>query len=110
MKQYPIVDLTGNSILNQGPNPNDVYPRPIGWIERIAVHHEAQFRPHDYDSVARYESEANYQNNSSLQGSRGIQYHYHIDNQGTIFYMRPLDVMLWHCGNYDWNQRSMLIS
>jgi hypothetical protein len=42
-------------------------------------------RPHDYDSAARYRTEAaaHY-----LRLGPGLQYHYKIDNVGTIFQTR----------------------
>lgn len=111
MKDYigGIVDARSNSILNPGPNPGDTYPRAVGSINKLIVHHEAQERPHDYDSISRYESEAYYQNGVSIPGSRGIQYHYHIDNTGVIFWMRDHNTMLWNCGSYPANQTSIAI-
>lgn len=97
MKNYlaEMVDLTGNKYLNPDGyiwNDNEgSHWRSVSNITSISVHHDASHRPHDYDSVARYESEAelHYQ-----ELGFGLQYHYKIDNQGTIFAIRPLTTWL----------------
>lgn len=108
MKNY----LTGTDSLLDNPIINPSWPaneRPLSDIQYIIVHHEAQDRPHDYTNTPRYEAEATYQNNSSIPGSQGIQYHAHIDNQGTITFLRPLTTYLWHCGNLDVNKKSIAV-
>jgi len=91
-------------------NPNwSQQARPLQWIEKIVVHHEAQFRPSVYDNTPRYEAEAAYQNNTSIPGSLGLQYHAKIDNVGTITWTRPLTTILWHCGNLDVNNHSIAV-
>jgi hypothetical protein len=99
MKIYPIVDLTGDSYLN----PNQAYgdgsgthQRKVETIKSISIHHDASQRPHVYDSVARYRSEA------AAHYTRlgpGLQYHFKIDNQGTIFKIRPLTTWLYAVGS-----------
>lgn len=101
-----IVDLTSNPTINPAWPANN---RPVSWIEKIVVHHEAQFAPDVYENTPRYVTEAQYQNNTSIPGSVGIQYHFHIDNVGTISRLRPLSTFLWHCGDYAVNQRSVAI-
>lgn len=69
--------------------------RPYNAITKIAVHWDAQFRPHEYDSVARYISQANYHINT---GGDGLFYHFKIDNVGDIFQCRNIDEVLWNVG------------
>lgn len=95
MKTYPVVDLTGDKYLNpDGYVWNDgegSHERAVGQITSISVHHDAANRPHDYDSVGRYHAEAaeHYQ-----RLGNGLQYHAKIDNQGTIFLIRPFTTWL----------------
>lgn len=100
MKQYAQVDLRGDSYLNPvGQAYGDgsgTHQRNIGAIKSISVHHDASQRPHAYDSVQRYRSEA------AAHYTRlgpGLQYHYKIDNQGTIFKIRPLTTWLYVVGS-----------
>jgi N-acetyl-anhydromuramyl-L-alanine amidase AmpD len=98
MKNYlsEIIDLTGDSQLN--PTWTG-HTRKVNTITSISIHHDAQVRPHDYDSVARYREEARYQNSTSIPGSKGIMYHYKIDNVGQIFKLRPHETWLWTVGS-----------
>ena len=106
MKTYPVQDFTSNGIINPAWPEN---ARPVSWIEKIVVHHDAVMEGINYPDQARYEEEAQYQNGHSIPGSRGIQYTYHIDNIGTITLLRPHDIFLWHCGDYTVNQHSIAI-
>lgn len=97
MKSYitEMVDLTGDSYLNPAwPE----HQRPENWITSLAVHHDAQSRPHDYDSVARYKAEASlhYQ-----ELGPGLMYHYKIDNTGVIFKVRPHTLWLHAVGSQE---------
>ena len=83
--------------------------RDVGNITHIIVHHEAQEETAEYDDDSRYEAEAEYQNNTSIPGSRGLQYHFKIDNVGLINQVRPLDISTWHAGNLDINNHSVAI-
>lgn len=100
MKTYEVVDLTGDSYLNPvGAAYGDgsgTHQRGVGAITSISIHHDAVDRPHDYDSVARYRNEAatHYQ-----RLGPGLQYHYKIDNTGTIFRIRPLTTWLYVVGS-----------
>lgn len=100
MKIYPTVDLTGNSYLNPvGAAYGDgsgAHTRAVGKITSISVHHDAMTRPHDYDSAARYMQEAAGHYNRL---GPGLQYHYKIDNTGTIFKIRPLTTWLYVVGS-----------
>lgn len=98
MKKYlsEIIDLTGDSQLNPSWTG---HTRKVNTITSISIHHDAQVRPHDYDSEERYRNEAAYQNNISIPGSKGIQYHYKIDNVGQIFKLRPHETWLWTVGS-----------
>lgn len=99
MKTYPRVDLTGDSYINPlGATYADgsgTHQRAAGIITSIAIHHDAVVRPHDYDSAARYRAEAaaHY-----LRLGPGLQYHYKIDNVGTIFQTRPHNTWLYAVG------------
>lgn len=100
MKNYigEIIDLTGDSYLNPVPAiyDNGVHNRAVGQITSISVHHDASFRPHDYDSVARYHSEAA---EHYKRLGPGLQYHYKIDNVGQIFQIRPWTTWLYAVGS-----------
>lgn len=92
MKTYPTVDLTSDAYLN----PNwPGHGRNVGSITSISVHHDAVVRPHNYDSVAHYKNEAAAHYNRL---GPGLQYHYKIDNIGTIFKIRPLTTWLYNVG------------
>lgn len=105
MKNYieSILDLTGNKVINQ--QPPELHS--IGSVKYIVVHHDAQPRPHEYDSVARYEQQAR---EHTARLGPGLQYHYKIDNTGQIYLCRPLTYTLYHCSNYAFNQRSIAIN
>lgn len=92
MKTYPIVNLTGDGYLNPGWSSHQ---RSVGSITHIAIHHDAVQRPHSYDSVARYRSEAA---EHYKRLGPGLQYHYKIDNVGTIFQIRPVTTWLYAVG------------
>lgn len=100
MKTYPLVDLTGDSYLNPvGAAYTDgtgTHQRNESTIRSISVHHDAAQRPHAYDSVARYRNEAAYHYKTL---GPGLQYHYKIDNQGTIFKIRPHSTWLYVVGS-----------
>lgn len=92
MKTYPITDLQGDAYLNPGWSSHQ---RTLGSITHIAIHHDAVQRPHSYDSVARYRSEAKEHYNRL---GPGLQYHYKIDNIGTILKIRPHTTWLYAVG------------
>lgn len=98
MKTYPTVSLLEDGYINPTPAvyDNGTHPRKLNQITSISVHHDAQFRSHDYDSVARYKAEAatHYQ-----RLGPGLQYHFKIDNIGTIYQTRPLDEWLYVVGS-----------
>lgn len=102
MKNYlaEMVDLQGDSYLNPAGaaygDGSGTHQRNVGTIKSISVHHDAGQRPHAYDSVARYRNEAaaHYQ-----RLGPGLQYHYKIDNQGTIFKIRPHSTWLYVVGS-----------
>ncbi len=78
----------------------------LGQITKIIVHHDAQWRSDNYDSVARYKAQANYH---ISKGEDGLQYHYKIDNVGEVFQCRTLTDTLWHAANYPVNRASIAI-
>lgn len=92
MKTYPIADLRGNTYLNPS---WASHQRSAGTIKKIAIHHDAVVRPHSYDSVARYTSEAK---EHYARLGPGLQYHYKIDNTGTIFQIRDHTTWLYAVG------------
>jgi len=98
-----IIDVR-SQIIRRGSNGD---PHPINQIQRIIVHHDAQFRPDAYDDLTRLSQQASYHINTG-EGD-GIQYHYSISNLGDIFWCRDWTDTLWHCGNYYWNWRSIAI-
>lgn len=99
MKNYlaEMVDLTGDSYLNPVPAfyDNGLHVRNVANITSISVHHDASIRPHDYVSLARYRQEAREHYNRL---GPGLQYHYKIDNTGTIFKIRPHNTWLYAVG------------
>ena len=42
-------------------------------------------------------------------GADGVQYHFWIAGDGTIYQLRDLDMFLWHCGNLDANSRTLAV-
>jgi hypothetical protein len=98
MKKYPTVSLLDDAYINPTPAiyDNGTHPRKLSQITSISIHHDAMSRPHDYDSVARYRAEAatHYQ-----RLGPGLQYHFKIDNIGTIYQTRPLDEWLYVVGS-----------
>lgn len=105
MKNYmaSLQDLRGNAYLNPS------WPaerRPAGYIQRVAVHHDAAVRPHSYDSIALYRQEAGAH---YTRLGPGLQYHFKIDNVGTIFWIRGFDQTVYALGDYYWNQHSLNI-
>lgn len=98
MKVYDVVSLLDDGYINPTPAvyDNGTHPRNLNQITSISVHHDASQRPHDYDSVARYHNEAaqHYQ-----RLGPGLQYHFKIDNIGTIYQTRPLDEWLYCVGS-----------
>lgn len=93
MKQYQILDLRGDSYLNPAWSSHG---RALSQATHIAVHHDAVVRPHSYDSVARYrdEAKAHY-----TRLGPGLQYHYKIDNVGTIYQIRDHSMWLYAVGS-----------
>lgn len=76
--------------------------RPLSAIKRIAVHYDAENRPHAYDSLERYKSEAQYHINKDWGGGAhgdGIMYHIIVDNVGDVFFCRDFEDVTWHVGN-----------
>lgn len=99
MKQYAVVDLRGDTYLNPNVAYGDgtgMHKRTPGQITSIAIHHNAIFRQHDYDSVAQYRSEAasHYQ-----RLGPGLQYNECIDNTGVRFLIRPETTWLYANGS-----------
>lgn len=98
MKKYDVVDLTIDGYLNPVPAvyDNGQHKRDVSSITSISIHHDAMERPHDYDSVLRYKQEAAGHYNRL---GPGLQYHYKIDNTGTIFKIRPHGTWLYAVGS-----------
>lgn len=95
MKDYigQAIDLTNDSYINPAwPG----HTRNINTITSISIHHDAEYRPHDYDSVSRIRNEAAYHYNNL---GPGLQYSAVIDNIGQIFYTRPLTTWLYVVGS-----------
>ena len=73
-------------------------------MKYIVVHHDAEWRPDVYDSLARYKAQAQYH---VSKGWKHISYHFSIDNVGEVFQMNPINEVGWHAGNY-WVNRSSI--
>ena len=93
MKTYQVVDLRGDSYLNPSWGG---HTRALSQATHIAVHHDASVRPHSYDSIARYRSEAS---EHYKRLGPGLQYHFKIDNVGTIYQIRDLSMWLYAVGS-----------
>jgi hypothetical protein len=99
MKQYEVVDLTGDSYLNPKVAWGDgtgTHQRKASQITSIAIHHNAIQRAHDYDSVAQYRAEAA---SHYAKLGPGLQYNECIDNVGTRFIVRPETTWLYANGS-----------
>jgi len=100
MKNYlaEAIDLTGDRYINPVPAvyDNGLHNRSVGKITSISIHHDAEFRPHDYDTVARIKAEAGAH---YKRLGPGLQYHAVIDNVGQIFYTRPFTTWLYSVGS-----------
>jgi hypothetical protein len=95
------------NIINQLPrNGTQDSAHSIGSITKIIVHHDAQWRPDEYDDLTRYIQQANFHIG---RGEDGLQYHYKISNMGDVYQCRNLTDTLWHCGNYPINRASIAI-
>jgi len=81
---------------------------PISNINKLIVHHDAQFRSSAYDNLSRWNAQARL-HISQGQGRGGIQYHFKIDNIGGIYQLNPLGETLWHATNLDVNYHSIAI-
>jgi len=84
--------------------------RPVGAIQIISEHYDAENRPHEYDSVARYVAQAWYHINKDWGGGAhgdGLMYDLKIDNVGEVFICRDFEDVLWAVG--DANYRALSI-
>ena len=75
--------------------------RPLSAITKFAIHWDAMYRPHDYDSITRYVGEANMHINKDWGGGArgdGLMYHIKIDNVGEVFQCRDYEDVLWNVG------------
>lgn len=93
-----VQDIRGILPRSGAPMHGPLTHRALGQITGIAVHWDAEERPHAYDSIARYVSEANYHINEDWGNGwhgDGLMYHFKIDNTGVIFYTRDVAEMVW---------------
>jgi hypothetical protein len=94
--------LVVHDIRGQLPRNGTWMRRPVSAIKRIAVHYDAENRPHEYDSLQRYKNEAQYHINKDWGGGAhgdGIMYALIIDNVGDVFVCRDIEDVTWHVGN-----------
>ena len=75
-------------------------------IDTVVVHHDAQFRPERYSSLARYVAQAKYH---ITKGFGHISYHYIIDNIGDIYQCLPETEVAYHCGVLSVNRKSIAV-
>ena len=76
--------------------------RPLSAIKQITVHYDAVYAPDQYDAVGRLTSEAYYHIEKDWGGGSrgdGIMYAIDITRDGTVYWMRDLEDVTWHCGN-----------
>jgi hypothetical protein len=90
--------------------------RTVGAIKRIVVHIDDQWRPAEYDAVARYVAQANYHisgRNWNIHPKGkwipgfGLMYHYKIAGDGQIFRTAAETDVLWHASS--WNREGLAI-
>lgn len=89
-------------IRSQLPRNGSYMRRPESAIKRIAVHYDAETRPHAYDSIARYKRQAQYHINKDWGGGArgdGIMYAIIVDNIGEVYVCRDIQDVTWHVGN-----------
>lgn len=97
------VSLTNDSVIN--PNWSG---GALSNVRHILVHHDAQVVPANYNAKLRYQNQARLHNGWGY-GNIGLQYHFRIDNSGRIYRARPLDKILYHSGNWKYNQHGIAI-
>lgn len=79
--------------------------RPVSAIKILAGHHDAEPRPKDYDSLARYVGQARYHIQKDWGGGAhgdGLMYAWKVDNLGVIFVTRDLEDVLWSVGDQNY--------
>lgn len=79
--------------------------RPVSAIKIISGHWDAEWRPTDYDSLARYVGQARYHINKDWGGGAhgdGLMYAWKFDNLGTVFITRDLEDVLWSVGDQNY--------
>lgn len=99
--EYKIIDIH-----SQLPWDRSVGKNNKNSIKYVVIHHDAEYRPASYDSIARYKAHALLHIN---KGYGHISYHFRIDNVGTIFQTMPLDERGYHAGNWFVNIASIAV-
>lgn len=98
-----LIDWRGDKYLN----PKWVgHTRPQSKITRIMVHHDATWIPPIYSDKNRIYSEARYH---YQQLGPGLQYHFSIANDGTIYWVRPFETWLYHAGDSKFNTEAVAV-
>jgi N-acetyl-anhydromuramyl-L-alanine amidase AmpD len=75
-------------------------------IKYCIIHHDAEFMPLIYNSLARYIKHANLH---ISKGWRHISYHYIIDNIGDIYQCLDENEVGYHAGNLPVNKSSIAV-
>lgn len=77
-------------------------------VRYLLVHHDAQVATKEYNARLRYQNQARLHNTWGY-GTIGLQYHFRINTAGRIARTRPLNKMLYHAGNYQYNKHGIAI-
>ena len=111
----PVQDIRSQLPRNRTPGHGPNQTRPLSAITGIAVHWDAEYRPHAYKSLDRYIGQANYHikkdwssNGSGAYGD-GLMYHFRIDNTGIIFWTRGLEEVVWAVSAANYNYVSICL-
>lgn len=94
--------LTVHDIRGRLPRNGSWMRRPVNVIQILANHHDAEPRPHAYDSVARYIAQANFHIRKDWGGGArgdGLMYFAKVDNVGDWFICRDVEDVLWSVGD-----------
>lgn len=106
IKRFRDAGLTVHDVRGQLPRKATWMTRPVSAINKIAFHHDAEWRPHSYDSLARIKAQANYHINKDWGGGArgdGLMYAFQVDNVGDVFITRDFEHVLWAVGDANYS-------
>jgi hypothetical protein len=114
LSQLGIVDLRG--FLPKPRNISKATGKPQGrrnTTDHIILHYNGPEAPSraggNRDEIVSWLKGVIIPNHVSRIGADGCQYHFWIGADGTIYQVRDLDMLLWHCGSTKINPRSVAV-